>query len=90
MTTPYPFAIAAVLLAGCSGTASAPNPPLPEVAETLPTELDGESLYRLGTTLEDASGRRFDLAALRGHPVLLTFFYASCTTMCRDRSTTHA
>lgn len=40
------------------------------------------SLFQLDLALEDQDGQPFRLEQLRGHPVLLTFFYASCTTMC--------
>lgn len=35
-----------------------------------------------GIRLIDQSGRELDLAALRGRPVVLTFAYAHCTTVC--------
>jgi protein SCO1/2 len=54
--------------------ASAPDEaPLPD---------EDMSLFQLELALEDQDGEAFRLEQLRGHPVLLTFFYASCTTMC--------
>lgn len=46
------------------------------------TELDGASLYQLDLHFEDQSGHEVELASLRGHPVLVTFFYSGCETMC--------
>ena len=43
---------------------------------------DDMSLFLLELALEDQRGQPFQLSTLRGHPVLLTFFYASCQTMC--------
>lgn len=49
------------------------------------TQLEGTSLG--GTlapnfTLTDQNGKRVSLAELRGHPVVLTFFYTHCTDEC--------
>jgi len=44
---------------------------------------DGDmSLFLLELAMEDQAERPFTLEAQRGQPVLLTFFYASCDTMC--------
>lgn len=43
---------------------------------------DERSLFRLDLSLEDQAGQPFTLVSRRGQPVLLTFFYASCDTMC--------
>jgi protein SCO1/2 len=61
------FALALALLAAPSARAEA---------------LDPESLYRLPVGLQDADGKRFDPAQLRGHPVLITLFFASCPQAC--------
>lgn len=42
----------------------------------------GESLYQLDMELETHDGRTLELAALRGAPVLVTMFYASCDGVC--------
>ena len=46
--------------------------------------LDGASLYHLDPdlSLRDQQGEAFALEGLRGRPVLVTFFYGGCTTMC--------
>lgn len=83
---------ALVALAVACGSPAAPTPPAPptEPAETEPTvpsehgvgALPDDSLFHLEPTLVDQDGRPFVLASLRGRPTLVTFFYASCTTMC--------
>ena len=47
--------------------------------------LQGSSLDGIAApdfTLTDQTGARISLAALRGHPVVLTFFYTHCTDEC--------
>ena len=44
--------------------------------------LPGDSLYQTPLVLRDQQGRRFTLASLRGHPVIVSMFYASCTSIC--------
>jgi len=46
------------------------------------TETPGDSLYRLTAALVDQEGRPFDLASLRGKPVLASMFYTSCDRVC--------
>lgn len=41
-----------------------------------------ESLYQLGATFSDDTGRKVSLAELRGRPVVLTMFFTSCTYAC--------
>lgn len=41
-----------------------------------------DSVYRLAATLTDQDGRSFELASLRGHPVLVSMFYSSCQMVC--------
>ena len=41
-----------------------------------------ESLYQLDATFTDDSGRPFSLGSLRGRPVVLTMFFASCGYAC--------
>jgi protein SCO1 len=52
----------------------------PGRAATGPTP--GDSLYQLRAALVDQDGRAFELASLRGHPVLLSMFYSSCEMVC--------
>lgn len=77
------------LLVGCGSDAASPPAPSrapdPVVATTpdeAPTLDDGMSLQQLELDLEDQDGHAFQLTALEGHPVLLTFFYSRCDTMC--------
>jgi protein SCO1/2 len=44
--------------------------------------LPGDSIYQLAATLTDQQGRRFELASLRGQPLLATMFYTSCQMVC--------
>lgn len=41
-----------------------------------------DSLYQTPLVLRDQQGRRFSLLSLRGRPVLVSMFYASCTSVC--------
>ena len=66
-----------LLLASCTEE----PPPAPRVVPQ-ESELDGASLYQLGLHFDDQAGHTLALGSLRGHPVLVTFFYASCQTMC--------
>ncbi len=46
-------------------------------------DLPADSLYRIAPLqLRDQDGARFDLASLRGRPVVLGMFYASCQVVC--------
>jgi len=42
----------------------------------------GNSLYQLHAALTDQDGRPFDMASLRGTPVLVSMFYSSCQMVC--------
>lgn len=44
--------------------------------------LPGDSVYQLPASLTDQDGRDFDLATLRGKPLLASMFYASCEMVC--------
>ncbi|HUN93966.1 MAG TPA: SCO family protein [Burkholderiaceae bacterium] len=44
--------------------------------------LPGNSIYQLHPALLDQDGRPFDLASLRGNPVLASMFYSSCEMVC--------
>jgi protein SCO1 len=41
-----------------------------------------ESIYNLHATLTEQAGATLGLDAFRGQPVLMTMFYASCTSIC--------
>jgi protein SCO1/2 len=44
--------------------------------------IEGNSIYKLDAHLTDQDGRAFDLASLRGKPVLVSMFYTSCQMVC--------
>jgi protein SCO1/2 len=44
--------------------------------------LPGDSVYRLNPRLTDQDGNAFELASLRGGPVLASMFYSSCEMVC--------
>lgn len=44
--------------------------------------LPGDSLYQTPLVLRDQQGRRFTLLSMRGQPVIVSMFYASCTSVC--------
>jgi protein SCO1/2 len=58
--------------------ASAPQ----TAAVSAPADLPGESVYQLSMPLVDQDGRARSLQELRGAPVLITMFYASCDNVC--------
>ncbi|HVZ32592.1 MAG TPA: SCO family protein [Polyangiaceae bacterium] len=51
-------------------------------AQAATEPLPGQSLYNLRVPFVDQRGAALGLDAFRGHPVLITMFYASCTTVC--------
>jgi protein SCO1/2 len=63
---------AAVLAAGAPADASPPS------AAALPSK----SIYQLPVPLTDQGGRAFQLAELRGAPVVVSMFYTSCQFTC--------
>jgi protein SCO1/2 len=44
--------------------------------------LRGDSVYQLSAALTDQDGKPFELASLRGGPVLVSMFYTSCEMVC--------
>jgi len=50
-------------------------------AET-PAALPGDSIYQFRPQLVDQDGRTFDLASMRGRPVLASMFYSACDMVC--------
>ncbi|HVU23531.1 MAG TPA: SCO family protein [Opitutus sp.] len=57
---------------------AAPKPAVTVAAEPL----SGHSIYQLDARWTDDAGRPFNLVSLRGHPVVVAMFYASCTYAC--------
>jgi len=70
-----PFAAASAIAADCCCA----KPAGPEAA---PAAFTRESIYQLDGRFTDDSGRDFALGALRGHPVVLAMFFASCGSAC--------
>ena len=70
------------LPANSADAASLPN----QVAgmDTVPAAdpLPGDSLYQLPVTLTTSEGATLKLADLRGEPLVITMFYAHCTSVC--------
>ncbi|MEP7297138.1 MAG: SCO family protein [Burkholderiales bacterium] len=48
----------------------------------LAAELPGSSVYQYRPPLTDQNGRAFDIASMRGGPVLVSMFYSSCEMVC--------
>lgn len=44
--------------------------------------LPGDSLYQTSLALQDQQGRQFDLASMRGRPVIVSLFYTACSSVC--------
>ena len=56
---------------------------LPLVARAAaPAGLPGDSIYQLPAALVDQDGKPFELASLRGTPVLVSMYYSSCQMVC--------
>lgn len=54
----------------------------PAFAATSLLSLPGDSLYQMSLTLQDQQGRQFDLASMRGRPVIVSMFYTACSAAC--------
>jgi protein SCO1/2 len=52
------------------------------LAAAPPAPLPGNSVYQLKPALTDQDGQPFELASLRGQPVLASMFYSSCQMVC--------
>lgn len=76
------------LLLSCGGADPAPAapPPAPPAAALAPeaagTTLPDAPLYDLPVALEDQDGAHISLDVFRGHPVIVSMFYASCKAAC--------
>lgn len=64
--------------AGASGVEPAPEPSAGATA----TLADAPSIYALHPVLRDQYGGAIGLDVFRGHPVLVSMFYASCPSAC--------
>lgn len=69
------FAPAAETLKPCCAAA-------PPVAEPALADFTRDSLYQLDARFTDDTGREVALASLRGRPVAITMFFASCSYAC--------
>ncbi len=67
-----------LVLLACSAT---PEDPIAE-AYDYGSPVPGTSLYQLDVDLVDQDGEATTLAEYRGHPVIISMFYASCPTAC--------
>lgn len=76
----YALCLPAVLGTFVLGTFSLTSSPA--IAATSAAPLPGDSLYRTPLSLQDQDGRNFDLGSMRGKPVIVSMFYASCTSAC--------
>jgi len=76
--------VSAALLACCAARAESPVSSHDHVHAVEPpsASLPGESLYQLPVDLGSATGEHVALASLAGHPVVVTMFYSSCTSVC--------
>lgn len=68
-----------LLLLACATGQPEPAPPSVEVDLS---DLPGASLYQLTAPLNDQHGRQVSLSVFAGKPVLISMFYASCTSAC--------
>ncbi len=73
---------AGLCLASCLLAAEAAKPPDACCAAMAATPFTRNSLYQLGVTFTDDTGHSVALASLRGRPVVLNMFFASCGYAC--------
>lgn len=79
-----------VLLAACASGAPPDRAPVPEArprTEAMPSEAAANTepapaIYELPIALRDADDREIGLDVVRGGPVLIAMFYASCPVAC--------
>lgn len=67
-----------LLACGPSPAPDATQPPSAPLTDALPAD----SLYTINIPLETATGATVRLDTYRGHPTLISMFYASCPTAC--------
>jgi protein SCO1 len=78
--------VTAIAVAGLLAVGVAVAPPAPaqehhhEAVEAAPPR--GDSVYALAAPLVDQRGRTVGLDLFRGHPVLISMFYANCPDAC--------
>jgi len=65
-----------LLLLGAAGALASAQP------ADAPAALPGDSIYQFRPQLVDQDGRTFDLASMRGRPVLASMFYSACDMVC--------
>jgi protein SCO1/2 len=85
MITGTRMGVFATAMLACSAPCAQPADPAHDhVHEVSPpaAPLPGESLYQLLAELDSAAGGNVTLASLAGTPVVVTMFYASCTSVC--------
>jgi len=70
----------AAAAAGYSGQAAKPSCPCCKEEAAAP--FSKESIYQLDARFTDDAGRTFAIGALRGRPVVLDMFFASCGSAC--------
>lgn len=72
------------LLVACSRHDASPDRSGPTATSSVAIKPipSGESIYQLGTSLTDQSGRNVGLDLFRGHPVLIAMFYGTCPAAC--------
>lgn len=74
------IAVAGLLAAGVAVAPPAAQGHRHEAMEAAPPR--GDSVYALSASLVDQRGRAVGLDLFRGHPVLISMFYASCPDAC--------
>ena len=75
----FVLALAATLLGAACDRASSSSSPSPAGVES---ESVGPAIYPLGLSLVGEDGRSVSLDTFRGHPVIVSMFYASCPSAC--------
>ena len=87
---PVPLKVFTLALAALAATAAAPASPGPPKPCCAPAAGDSPSpappsklsVYQLGSTWEDDSGKPMTLGSLGGRPVVLAMFFTSCENAC--------
>ena len=84
MKTHLLFLCALFAARAATAAADAPKPPDACCSQPVPgaAAFSRESLYQIETKFTDDAGQSFTLGQLRGRPVVLTMFFASCGYAC--------